>query len=108
MEVRLVEEINNPDRFTVTLSFIRETSDQSLSHSPSQDDLLKILTMMRELVSAKVAREKMGFKDPTCFKTTYIDSLLKEGLIESTAISAQKYYLTEKGKTVLNDVDDKS
>ena len=50
----------------------------------------------------------MGFKDPTCFKTTYIDSLLKEGLIESTTISAQKYYLTEKGKTVLNDVDDKS
>jgi hypothetical protein len=88
MEVRIVEEINNPDRFTVTLSFIRETSDQSLSQSLSQDDLLKILTMMSEPVSAKVVREKMGFKDSTYFKNTYIDSLPKEGLIESITISA--------------------
>ena len=68
--------------------------------------------MMKTPVSAKVIREKMGFKDSTYFKNTYIDPLLYEGIIASThpekpTSSAQKYYLTEKGRILLGKDTDK-
>lgn len=66
-----------------------------------------MLDSLQVPVLSKELRSLMGFKDPTYFKRNIIDVLLKDGLIAMTlpdkpTSPTQKYYLTEKGKEVLN------
>ena len=67
-----------------------------------------LLAKMVDPMSAKEMRQFCGLKDATYFKTTIIDTLIEGGLVamtqpDSPKSPTQKYYLTEKGKALLNN-----
>jgi len=68
-------------------------------------DLLK---KMVEPMPAKEMRDFCGQKDATYFKANVIDPLIAEGLVAMTQPNSpksptQKYYLTELGKTLVEE-----
>jgi len=69
--------------------------------------LFELLKKMAEPMSAKEMREFCGQKDHTYFKKNVINPLIAEGLVtmthpETPNSPAQKYYLTEDGKRIIN------
>ena len=59
-------------------------------------------------MSAKEMRQFCGMKDATYFKTNIIDALIEGGVVaktqpDSPTSPTQKYYLTEMGKTLLEN-----
>ena len=75
--------------------------------SSSVPMLFELLKKMAEPMSAKEMREFCGQKDHTYFKKNVINPLIAEGLVtmthpETPNSPAQKYYLTEDGKRIMN------
>ena len=67
-----------------------------------------LLGMMIKPMSAKEMRQFCGLKDATYFKTNIIDALIEGGLVAMTQPDSpnsptQKYYLTESGKSLLEN-----
>ena len=67
-----------------------------------------LLEMMIKPMSAKEMRQFCGLKDATYFKTNIIDALIEGGLVAMTQPDSpnsptQKYYLTESGKSLLEN-----
>ena len=88
-----------------SLSLSKQELVTKLSLSFSQVDLL--IESLCKPVLARELRSLLGFKDPTYFKRNVIDVLSGDGLIAMTkpekhTSPTQKYYLTEKGKKLLD------
>ena len=75
--------------------------------SSSVPMIFELLKKMAEPMSAKEMREFCGQKDHTYFKKNVINPLIEEGLVamthpETPNSPAQKYYLTEDGRSIMN------
>ena len=74
----------------------------------SKDQVERLLSGMKDAVSAAEIRQLMGMSNASKFKKHYLDVLIEMGVVEMTQPDSpkspkQKYYLTELGKTLLEN-----
>lgn len=129
----LIEEKERPDRVVLTLTFEKDEVSESLSQSPSQslswheavtkltlsgslsvalswEQERPLFVMLKEPVTAKDIRTKLGFNDSSYFKKNYLDPLIAEGIVLMTkpdkpTSPSQRYFLSEKGRLILETED---
>lgn len=125
----LMEEKEHPDRVVLTLSFEKAKAVESLSQSPSQslswhevvtkltlseslsvalswEQVRPLFVMLKEPVTAKDIRMRLGFNDSSYFKKNYLDPLIAEEIVLMTkpdkpTSPSQRYFLSEKGRLIL-------
>lgn len=124
-ETPQIEEQYDPDRVRLMLKFTKQSlSSHQAVTKPSEADSLSwnqvaaklslswkqvapIMKMMQTETFAKDLRQAIGMKDSTHFKKTILDPLLNENFIAMTSPDKptspnQMYFLTEKGKAILD------
>lgn len=124
-ETPQIQEQYDPDRVSMVLRFTKQSlsSHQAVTKlneagslswnqvatklSLSWKQVAPIIKMMQEETLAKDLRQAVGMKDSTHFKKTILDPLLDEGIIAMTSPDKptspnQMYFLTEKGKAILD------
>ncbi|MBQ0081780.1 MAG: hypothetical protein KBT41_00640 [bacterium] len=118
----------------LTLTFEKDEVAESLSQSPSQslswhevvtkltlsgslsvalswEQVRPLFVMLKEPVTAKDIRTKLGFNDSSYFKKNYLDPLIEEGIVLMTkpdkpTSPSQRYFLSEKGR-LISEAEDK-